>query len=99
MYFDQWAETDLRGMITHDRNHPSIVIYCLGNEIPDQRYEDGTETFEKLKAITRECDPTRPVTAASDFSGVANTVGFMDVADVAGYNYIDRYDPNDMYAG
>jgi len=97
MYFDQWAETDLRGMIYHDRNHPSIVMYCLGNEIPDQRYEEGTETFKKLKAISRDCDPTRPVTAACDFSGVANTVGFMDVADVAGYNYIDRYNRDDMY--
>lgn len=97
MYFDQWAETDLRGMINHDRNHASIVMYCLGNEIPDQRYEDGTETFKKLKAIAKDCDPTRPVTAACDFSGVANTVGFMDVADVAGYNYIDRYDRNDLY--
>jgi beta-galactosidase len=98
LYFDQWAETDLRGMITHDRNHPSIVMYCLGNEMPDQRYEDGTETFKKLKKITRDCDPTRPVTAACDFSGVANTVGFMDVADIAGYNYIDRYDKPDLYA-
>lgn len=97
MSFDQWAETDLRTMIYHDRNHPSIVMYCLGNEIPDQRYEDGTQTFKKLKAITYECDPTRPVTAACDFSGVANTVGFMDVADVAGYNYIDRYNRDDMY--
>lgn len=97
LYFDQWAETDLRRMIYHDRNHASIIMYCLGNEMPDQRYEDGTETFKKLKAITRDCDPTRLVTAACDFSGVANTVGFMDVADVAGYNYIDRYNRDDMY--
>ena len=97
LYFDQWAETDLRSMIYHDRNHASIIMYCLGNEMPDQRYEDGTAAFKKLKAITRDCDPTRPMTAACDFSAVANTVGFMDVADVAGYNYIDRYNRDDMY--
>ena len=97
MYFGQWAETDLRTMICNDRNHPSIVIYTLGNEMPDQRYEDGVNTLKKLQDIAHNCDPTRPVTVACDFSGVANTVGFLDAADVAGYNYADRYHGEDMY--
>ncbi len=92
LYFDQWGETDLRRMIRRDRNHPCVALYVLGNEIPNQRIQ-GIEIAQKLKAITREEDPTRPVTAACDFFVGANIYGFMDQFDIAGYNYIDRIHP------
>ena len=97
LYFRQWAETDLRRMIRRDRNHPCVVLYMLGNEIPNQRIK-GIEIAQKLKAIAHEEDPTRPVTAACDFFVGANIYGFMDVMDIAGYNYIDRIHPDSLYA-
>lgn len=97
LYFDQWGETDLRRMIRRDRNHPCVALYVLGNEIPNQRIQ-GIEIAQKLKAITREEDPARPVTAACDFFVGANIYGFMDQFDIAGYNYIDRIHPDSLYA-
>lgn len=92
-YFNQWAETDLRDMIKRDRNHPSVFIYSIGNEVPEQRYEKGPETLVKLRDWAHETDDTRPVTVGCDWSMWANQTGFMDSMDIAGYNYPDRYYP------
>lgn len=96
LYFDQWADTDLRKMIRRDRNHPCVIMYMLGNEIPNQRIK-GLEIARKLMSVCKEEDPTRPVTAACDFFVGANVYGFMDVFDIAGYNYIDRIHKDDLY--
>jgi beta-galactosidase len=98
LYFDQWYETDLRAMLTRDRNHPSVILYSIGNEIPDQFNDDGWKLAKKLVAICHEEDATRPVTSACDQSYVASRNGFMDVLDIAGYNYIDRLYPDSTYA-
>jgi beta-galactosidase len=90
LYFDQWYETDLRAMLRRDRNHPSVILYSIGNEIPDQFNDDGWKLAEKLIAICHEEDPTRPATSACDQSFVSSRNGFMDELDIAGYNYIDR---------
>lgn len=97
LYFDQWAETDLVRMIRRDRNHPCVVLYVLGNEIPNQRI-NGNDIAKKLVAISHREDPTRPVTAACDFFAGANIYGFMDNFDIAGYNYIDRIHRDSLYA-
>lgn len=97
MYFTQWAETDLKELIANDRNHPSIVMYCLGNEVVDQKYEEGVQTLNFLKNIAHSCDSTRLTTVACDFSAYANLTGFMDAQDIAGYNYADRYHGEDQY--
>jgi beta-galactosidase len=98
LYFNQWAETDLRAMIRRDRNHPSVVMYSIGNEIPNQRTPDGVQLAKKLQDICHSEDPTRPVTSAADFVLDANRTGFLSVLDIAGYNYIDRYNGPEMYA-
>lgn len=97
LFFNQWAETDLKDMVFRDRNHPAIFIYSVGNEIPDQRIPEGPAKLSRLKSWVNEVDPTRPVVAACDWSPFANQSGFMDTMDLAGYNYIDRYFPN-LYA-
>ena len=91
LFFNQWAETDLKDMVRRDRNHPSVFMYSVGNEVPDQRYPDGAETLKKLIRWAKEEDDTRMVTATCDWSPWANANGFFEAMDVAGYNYPDRY--------
>jgi len=97
LYFDQWAETDLKAMIRRDRNHPSVIMYSIGNEIPNQRTPDGVQIAKRLQEICHDEDPTRLVTSACDFVEDANSNGFLSALDIAGYNYIDRYNGAEMY--
>jgi beta-galactosidase len=90
-FFNQWAETDLKDMVKRDRNHPSVFMYSVGNEVPEQRYADGAKTLKMLMNWVKEEDDTRPVTAACDWAPWANANGFLDAMDVAAYNYPDRY--------
>jgi beta-galactosidase len=98
LYFDQWHETDLRAMLRRDRNHPSVILYSIGNEVPNQLDDDGWKIARKLIALCHEEDPTRPATAACDQSHVSSRNGFMDALDLAGYNYIDRLYGERTYA-
>ena len=98
LYFPQWHETDLRAMLRRDRNHPSVVLYSIGNEIPDQFNDEGWKIAKKLVAICHEEDPTRPATSACDQSYVSSRNGFMDQLDLGGYNYIDRLYQDRTYA-
>ena len=97
LYFNQWYETDLRAMLRRDRNHPSVILYSIGNEIPDQFNDDGWKLAKKLMDICHEEDPTRLATSACDQSYVSSRNGFMDVLDIAGYNYIDRLYKDSTY--
>jgi len=90
LYFNQWYETDLRAMLRRDRNHPSVILYSIGNEIPDQFNDDGWKLAKKLITICHEEDSTRPATSACDQSFVSSRNGFMDQLDIMGYNYITR---------
>ncbi len=98
LYFNQWHETDLRAMLRRDRNHPSVVLYSIGNEIPDQFNDDGWKLARELVGLCHEEDPTRPATSACDQSFVSSRNGFMDQLDLAGYNYIDRLYAEKTYA-
>ena len=60
-YFDEWGERDLRDMIRRDRNHPSVVMWSIGNEILEQAKPDGWKVAKRLTDICHEEDPTRPV--------------------------------------
>ena len=97
LYFKQWYETDLTAMLHRDRNHPSVILYSIGNEIPDQFNDDGWKLAKKLVDICHEEDSTRPVTSACDQSYVSSRNGFMDMLDIGGYNYIDRLYKDSTY--
>jgi beta-galactosidase len=90
-FFNQWAETDLKDMVKRDRNHASVFMYSVGNEVPDQRFADGPKTLKMLIDWVKEEDDTRMVTATCDWAPWANASGFLDSMDIAGYNYPDRY--------
>lgn len=94
IYFDQWSQRDLVSIIRHDRNHPSVVMWCAGNEIREQSKEDGINVLRPLIDTIHREDPTRPVTTANDEiaadSGAAK-IPFLDALDIVGYNYVDRW--------
>jgi beta-galactosidase len=86
-YFDQWSERDLRDMIRRDRNHPSVVMWSIGNEILEQAKEDGWKEAKRLTGICHEEDPTRPVTAGFNQPENAIKNGLADQVDIPGFNY------------
>lgn len=85
--FAEWAEIDLTDMIRRDRNHPSVVIYSIGNEIPDQTTADGKKTCRWLTSICHREDPSRPVTCGFNRPDAAIENGLADEIDVIGINY------------
>ncbi len=99
-YFNQWAETDLRNFIRRDRNHPSIFIWSLGNEIPEAylQTEDATNKLKNLIRISHEEDPTRPNTIALE-GNVRKKLNdnFSDLVDITGFNYIEMKNPDKYY--
>jgi beta-galactosidase len=90
VYFDQWSQTDERDSIMRDRNHPSIVIYSVGNEIHDTPHAERAKHILKgLVEVAHETDPTRPVTMALFRPNASHDYedGLADMLDVVGQNY------------
>jgi beta-galactosidase len=92
--FDEWHERDVTDFVRRDRNHPSVVLWSCGNEIPDQLSEHGLEILRELLAVFHREDPTRPVTAGCDQIAAeprAASAEFLGTLDIVGYNYADRW--------
>ena len=93
LYFKEWSQTDLRDGVLRDRNHPSVVLYSVGNEIHDTP-EPGLAKpiLRGLVDICHGADPTRPVTQALFRPNVSGDYqnGLADMLDVIGTNYRDR---------
>lgn len=87
LLFDEWAEKDLTNLIRHYRNNPSIVMWCIGNEVSEQWHEGGCKTAYFLQNIAHREDPTRPVTQGMDGPDAVLNNNFAAIMDVAGFNY------------
>ncbi|TWU62716.1 beta-galactosidase GalB [Crateriforma conspicua] len=86
-FFDEWSERDLRDMILRDRNHPSVIMWSIGNEILEQGRKDGWKQARRLTEICHDQDATRPVAAGFNYYPGAEVNGLAAEVDVVGWNY------------
>lgn len=86
-YFKEWAERDMVNMLRQYRNHPCVVMWSIGNEVPTQWSPDGYRVASFLQDICHREDPTRPVTCGMDQVESVLANGFAALLDVPGFNY------------
>src|SRR5262245_4187416 len=86
LLFDDWHEKDFRAMIRRDRNHASVIMWSIGNEVGEQRFPEEQKVAEALSRIAHEEDATRPATSGCNILD-AGYNGFQKTVDVFGYNY------------
>lgn len=102
--FDEWWEKDLHAMLIRDRNHPSIVMWSIGNEVEQQGQDSMLEMLESLVQYTHRVDPTRPVTCALEPHNwpmtlrngtieekVEHTKRLAERVDILGLNYQEQW--------
>ena len=86
LIFPDWSEPDMRALVRRDRNHPSVIMWSIGNEVGEQ-YTDaaGADVAQRLHDITREEDPTRPTTTAMNWA--KSDMPLPAVVDLISLNY------------
>jgi beta-galactosidase len=93
LYFDKWWKKDVENMVVRDRNHPSVIMWSIGNEIPGRQRPDVVKTAKTLGDFIRDMDPARPITSAVNDLRPDKDPYFATL-DVAGYNYASGGDHN-----
>jgi len=101
LYFKEWHKRDLEDQVLRDRNHPSVFIWSIGNEIPQQGDTSALRLAPELAGIVHSLDKTRPITAANDNPGKGNKIIESGALDLIGYNYheFDYATFHDRYPG
>lgn len=91
-YFNEWCERDVESWVRGGRNHPSLLMWSIGNEIYDTHVGNGLEITKRLYAAVVKNDPERnaPVTIASNYMMTDGAQSCAELTDVVGYNYLER---------
>lgn len=85
--WDAWHEQDLTDFVLRDRNHPSVIMWSIGNEVLEQWDSSGVEMTKNLAQIVRRLDPTRPIVTGNNDPGPWNNLIRSGALDLVGYNY------------
>ena len=94
-FFKEWSDKDMTNLVLANRNHPSIIMWSIGNEIPEQWSEEGRQISVRLQGICHALDPSRPVTQGMDRAEAALRSGFAQAMEVPGFNYrVHKYQNN-----
>lgn len=86
-FYQDWWRSDLWNLVKAHRLHPSIVMWSIGNEIPEQGSKEGNRMCREMQDFVHNLDPTRPVTSGMDRIDNAIATGFAQVLDIPGINY------------
>ena len=86
-YYDEWVERDLVNVVRHYRNDPSVVMWCIGNEVPDQGSAQGAKLCRMMQDIVHREDPTRPCTQGMDRVDAVIKSHVAAIMDIPGFNY------------
>ena len=93
LFYNDWWQKDLSALVLANRLHPSIVMWSIGNEIPEQSSKDGARMTREMQNLLHRLDATRPVTAGMDRIDQAIQSGYAQVLDIPGINYrLPRYE-------
>lgn len=95
-FFKDWSDKDITNLILANRNHPSIIMWSIGNEIPEQgSTRTGLPVARHLQELCHRLDPTRPVTQGLHKAEAALSSGVAQLMDVSGFNYrVFKYNKN-----
>ncbi|WP_146527362.1 glycoside hydrolase family 2 TIM barrel-domain containing protein [Novipirellula artificiosorum] len=102
-FFEEWGERDIKDMVRRDRNHPSVFMWSIGNEILEQgNKEDGNRIAKQLNGYVKSLDTTRPTTCGFNYFPGPYQSGMAGQIDIAGMNYkplaygdpVDEFLPN-----
>jgi beta-galactosidase len=86
LFFNEWWQRDIESMVARDRNHPAVIMWSIGNEIPNRHKPEVVKLAQELANYVRKLEPTRPVTSAVNDLREDKDPYFATL-DVAGYNY------------
>ena len=91
--YDEWMEKDLVNLVRHFRSNPSVVLWSIGNEVPDQSTPEGKDLLRRMQYIVHREDPTRLANTGMDHFENVLVNGFAAGVDVPGFNYrVNRFE-------